>query len=336
MLVETDRPKPGTKEHLEKELRKTQKKSFAEGTIKNLLSQWRAFYAFCNIYSIYVWPVTAHVLCLFAQFLSYNLKSPDSIVNYLAGVRTLHLLTNAKPPLLSDFEVQITVRGLRKRLKHAVKQAPPMTPLLMAQIHALLNFKKKADIVFWAIITMGFFMMLRASNLVPKTAKKFSARKQLTRKMIDFTDFGLDARITWSKTIQFNERELAIPVYAIKNSILCPIKAVKKVLKVSKSSKNGPLFGLNDKNPFTYSMLQRKLKTVSKLLGLKAKHTLTSHSMRRGSVEWAQRNNIQDSLIQIFGDWKSDSFKRYLQFPLETQLQVGKQMIQKFANLKKM
>ena len=116
---------------LESELRCTQKQAYSEGTIKNLLSQWRAFYAFCSIYAMYVWPVTAYVMCLFAQFLSFNLRSPDSVVSYMSGLRTLHLLTNFPPPDMKDFEVKITIKGLRRRMKHTVKQAAPLTPLLL-------------------------------------------------------------------------------------------------------------------------------------------------------------------------------------------------------------
>ena len=110
----------GLRQELEDDLRDMQRQAFSPGTIKNLLSQWRAFYAFVAIYRIYVWPVTARVLCLFMQFLSYNLKAPSSIYNYITGVHTLHLLTGQQAPSLQDFEWKITVHGLRMKMKHAV------------------------------------------------------------------------------------------------------------------------------------------------------------------------------------------------------------------------
>ena len=249
---------PGSRAHLEAELRKTQKAAFCEGTVANLLSQWRAFYAFCSIYALRVWPVLAHILCLFAQFLSFNLKSPASVVNYLSGLRTLHLLTNKTPPDFKDFEVTITLRGLKRRMKHAVNQARPITPLVLAQIYCFLNLRKKLDAVVWAALLLGFFMMLRASNLVPKAVKKFSAKKQLTRNSLAFNKKGFVAKIKWSKTIQFRERILEIPVFAIPRSILCPVRAIKRVMAFSTAGKYGPLLGISDKNPLTYGMLQKK------------------------------------------------------------------------------
>ena len=101
--------------HVPCKQKKTQKAAFSEGSYKNFFSQWRAFFAFCTLYSIAQWPVTEHVLCIFAQFLSHNFKAASSIYNYLSGVRTLHLLMGARPASeLNHFEVQITMTGLKK------------------------------------------------------------------------------------------------------------------------------------------------------------------------------------------------------------------------------
>ena len=258
----------GNRQVLENDLHETQRQSFGKGTVQNLLSQWRAFYAFCNIYVIYVWLVTAHVLCLFAQFLSYNFKSPNSIVNYLNGVRTLHLLTNFPVPDMKDFEVRITVKGLRHCLKHRVKQAFPITPLIFGQIHGLLNLRKKFDVVFWSSLLLGFFLMVRASNLVPRVGKRWSRLRQLNKSSVTFNKKGMIIKIRWSKTIQFRQCILEIPVYAIPNSILCPVKAVKRLLQVNKLKPHGPLLALSDDLVFTYGMLQKKLKQVISDLGL--------------------------------------------------------------------
>ena len=324
---------PSELEELENELRQTQRQAFSEGTIKNLLSQWRAFYAFCHIYSMKIWPVTVHVLCLFAQFLSFNMKAPSTIVNYLSGLRTLHFLCNAKPPNIEEFEYRITVRGLKRRMKHTPRQAMPMTPLLLGQIYSILNFRRRIDIVFWATIVLGFFMMLRASNLVPKSVKKFSQLRQLTKSAIIFNKKGMVAKIKWSKTIQFRQKVLDVPIFAIPNSILCPVKAIKRVLYINKANKHGPLLAISDSKIFTYNMLQSKLRQVAKILDIK-KSKLTTHSMRRGGVAWAHRNGIPESLIKLYGDWSSDAFKQYLSFPLEMRVAVGARMARRLQNFK--
>ena len=127
---------------------------------------------------------------------------------------------------------------------------------------------------------------------------------------------------------------LEIPVFAIKKSILCPIKAVKRVLRMSKATHNGPLLGIRNDKPFTYNMLQSRLKQAIKDIGLnKGKAKYTSHSLRRGGVVWAQRNDVPESHIKLYGDWSSNAFKRYLQFPTEKRVMVGKKMVRRLQSL---
>ena len=205
---------------LEHDIREMQRQAFSEGMARNFISQWRALYAFINIYRIMVWLFTNHLMCLFAQFLSYNLKVPSSILNYLSAAKTLHMITNSRPaPNLADYEIKLTMRGLRRCLKHAVTQATPMTPLMLAQIHATLNLKKRIDAVFWATLLLGFFMMVQASNLVPESKKKRSPIRQLSKSSVTFNKTGMVFKIRWSKMIQYQQKILEIPVFKIRNSI---------------------------------------------------------------------------------------------------------------------
>ena len=250
-------------------------------------------------------------MCLFAQFLSFNLKAPSSIANYLSSLHTLHLLTGVQPPDMKHFEVNITMRGLRRRMQHTVRQAAPITPLLLAQIHSLLNFRKKIDVVFWATLLLGFFMMVRASNLVPRARNKWSPVRQLKRSSLSFNKKGMMVKVKWSKTIQFQQRVLDIPVFKILKSILCPIAAIKKVLKISKATDNGPLLAVSNAQVLTYGVLQKKLKQCIAQLGLnKAKYS--THSLCRGAVVSAEKSGVPHDLIKVYGDSRSDAFKRYL------------------------
>ena len=109
-------------------------------------------------------------------------------------------------------------------MQHSVKQAAPISPLILADIYQMLDFQNEVDIVFWATILLGFFMMLRSSNLVPKSASSFSQLKQLSQDSIKFMQLGLVAVVKWSKTIQFRQKTLFIPIPAIPGSITYFIK----------------------------------------------------------------------------------------------------------------
>ena len=168
----------------------------------------------------------------------------------------------------------------------------------------------------------------QASNLVPTSVSKWSKVRQLSKSSIVFTDKGM---IRWSKTTQFRQRILEIPVFAIPNSILCPVKAVRRLLKISKTGPHGLLLALSKNQILTYNMMQRKLKKAIGNLGLN-KTKFSTHSLHRGGVVWGERNGISNSMIKVYGNWSSDAFRRYLQFPEEKRLEVAEKMTQWLQN----
>jgi integrase len=52
----------------------------------------------------------------------------------------------------------------------------------------------------------------------------------------------------------------------------------------------------------------------------------TGHSFRRGGATYAFRIGISGEVIQLMGDWKSDAYKRYIEFDFDTMLSVSRQM----------
>ena len=177
---------PDTKKELEQALHKTQSNAYAAGTVKNLLCQWRSFVRFVVKYRIKEWLVSMHTLCLYGQFLAYSFKSASSVRSYMYGIRTLHVLWRVSPPDLKDIEVRLTLRGLNRLMISPVKQAFPITPEIMTDILGFLNLNVRADLNFWGSLLIGFFAMLRKSNLMPDSKLNFDPAKQLTRGHVEF------------------------------------------------------------------------------------------------------------------------------------------------------
>ena len=51
----------------------------------------------------------------------------------------------------------------------------------------------------------------------------------------------------------------------------------------------------------------------------------TGHSFRRGGATYAFEAGIPGELIQICGDWSSDCYKQYLEFSMQTKLDLAAQ-----------
>ena len=160
--------------------------------------------------------------------------------------------------------------------------------------------------------------------------ESFNSEKQLTRGHVTFYKDIAILNITWAKNIQHKQRVLHIPLFKIPNSPLCPVTVLKALL--NKPGKlHFPLFGSKGKVGYTYTQFQKRFRTILKRAGYKSK-AFSSHSLRRGSVGFAHRAGISNSLIQVHGGWASDCFKVYFDYPLEVRAMVTLKMREKIMN----
>ena len=229
---------------------------------------------------------------------------------------------------MDSIELKLTLKGLTRISSHLPKKALPITPEILRDMFAFLNMDSLIDKVYWALFLIAFFMMSRKSNLVPVSIAKFDKNKQLLRKDILIEENLLIILVKWSKTIQFGERVLRIPIVSIPNSILCPVAAYKNMISAIPASHSAPAFCkiLGDKRvPITYLEFQNKLKY---LIGCTGRNpaSYSTHSFRRGGASLAFKSDVPSELIQMHGDWRSDAYKKYLEFTLEQKLLVSKKI----------
>lgn len=158
-----------------------------------------------------------------------------------------------------------------------------------------------------ALLTIGFFLMLRSSNLVPKNCRKYNPNKQFSRDSLVIRGELIFASISWTKTIQFGQRKLVIPLLPIKDSPLCPVAALKNLAALPNHSQYSPWFISNNGQPILYSQLNSKIKSLIKRTGLNPKKYST-HSLRRGGATVCFQAGIPGNLIQLHGDWASDAY----------------------------
>ena len=133
--------------------------------------------------------------------------------------------------------------------------------------------------------------------------------------------------MNWSKTIQYGERILQIPLISIPGSVLCPAAAYNAMCSKVKVKSDAPLFSLPNGKYVTYSNFQSKLRGLISKLSLNP-YLYSSHSFRRLGATVAFKSGVSSELIQLQGDWKSEAYKRYLTFSLDDKLMVAMKMKQ--------
>ena len=111
-----------------------------------------------------------------------------------------------------------------------VRVTHPVTVDILLNIFQHFDFSNQLHICMHALFLVAFFSFLRISNLVPYASADCHADNAyfLKRQDVYFTASGAVLRVYRTKTIQFKQRVLDIPLPFIPNSILCPVTALKK------------------------------------------------------------------------------------------------------------
>ena len=309
------------------DLRQTQSKAYASGTLRHFLSSWGSFKDFCSYFEFVVLPASEETVALYIQCLSRSVRAVSTIKNHVSAIRWVHKLNRAVPPEFTDLDILMALKGLSVDRGLAVRQAAPITPQILAKFYSHLDLTQPEDIAWWALFLVSFFLMLRSSNVTPQTRADYDPVKQLHWSSISLSDKVALVTITWTKTVQYRQRELVIPLLSIPGSFLCPVLALRRLASLGKISSQGAVFCDKYHYPLTYKAYLNKVKALAALSGLNPSE-FSTHSFRRGGATFAYQAGVPLQLIQLQGDWQSLAVLRYLQYPMEARALVGAKMSQ--------
>ena len=136
---------------------------------------------------------------------------------------------------------------------------------------------------------------------------------------MDHAERKVTVGIRWSKNHQFTRELLTFPLPEIQGSVLCPYKALLNLRKlIPPQHPDQHVFQLPGGGSFTYRKFQNTLREILKRIGVPDEQDFSSHSFCRGGTTFAFLCGIPTEIIKILGNWKSDAFLAYLEFPLET------------------
>ena len=316
-----DREKRPPLRELDASVKRSQAAAFAPGTLQNLTTQWVKFLSFCTFYDQEGLPASAQVLTRYVQYSSGHLKAHESMLSYLSGVKKLHISLGYPVAQFDDLMLKLTLRGLHHNNTHVPNQALPITIEILQKMEEKLNLENKEDALFWAACLMGFFLLLRKSNLVPNSSATFDGSKQLKRSDFEFFEDMAKVTLHWTKTKQFGGVPLKLALPVIPGSKLCPVNAIRRVFNMIPTGPDSHCLVKSNGSHLTYPQLQRRLKTMSEVLKLPRK--LTSHSMRAGGMTSAFLAGVPSELLRQIGDFKSDCYLRYIRCPEEGRVAAG-------------
>lgn len=291
---------------------------YASSTKKSYSSHRKKYLDFCTQLGYMPVPITSINLFRYVAYLARSLK-PSSISKYLNIIRLMHLEVGLDNPLMDNWGLDTILKGVKRQKGGEVIRKHPITPSILLSIKSILDFAVPFDVVFWAACLVGFFGLLRKSNLFPPSATGHNKDKHISRQSFIFRPWGIELLISWSKNNQYRERTQAIPLVMLPAHNLCPVTAVKAAFNcVVQSPLDGPAFvvpGKQGPKPLLYGQFVTKLKKCIKIIGLEPQ-AYSSHSLRRGGATWAARIGLPPDMIQMMGDWHSDAYLLYMSLPM--------------------
>ena len=309
-------------EQLTLEAKVAQANTYAKGTRKNYRSAMKTFILFCVKFGRPVCPTDRHTLMSFAQLMSLSVGY-GHIKNLFSAIKLIHKALDQPFPE-DDFQVDTTLKAIKRILAGTPYQTLPITPEILEKMYIFVDTNDPEQLATWSSYLTGFRCLLRKSNLVPESLAKFEPEKGLSRSKICLPPDKNVALVylNWSKTNQFNNREIVIPMVADTNLALDPVFHLKKLFMTCPLPDHVPAFSYIKKGRVlcvTYSKFTKDLRSLLDLAGFRSK-SYSGHSFRRGGATYLYRLGADPLLIQASGDWASDCYQRYVFLSLEQRL----------------
>ena len=248
--------------------------------------------------------------------------SASSIAGYFNIVCIMHCESGLESPT-AGWDISLVKKGILRTHGKPLNQKLPITPDILRKLFEVLDMECGLHKAFWCACLIAFQAFLRKSSLLPKSGSQSDRMKALTIGDVVLSSDGnsMLLNIRHSKTIQFRQRVLSIPISAVPNSSLCAVEALTTLLAslhkgIPSLPSSQPLFSYLDSSGTAVIFLNHDT-FVSLLKGFLNKCGLqgssySGHSFRRGGCSYAFSLGIPAHLVKLRGDWKSNAYERYL------------------------
>ena len=220
-----------------------------------------------------------------------------------------------------NFEIMVTMRGVKRTLGDVTDQARPATLSDLMAIFSALDMGVMEDLAFWVALLLGFRGLLRKSNIL-------EVDLAVKRSDVRWESWGVGVVVRRTKTICFKERELFIPFVPIPDSIFC----LYFYLTLLWSQLDYP--GLDSQLVVfmkagcyvraSYTWYSKKLTKLCMCLNLEK---MSSHSMRCGGASLLAENEVSLIDIKNLGDWQSMSVLFYLTRTLQSKVKLDASIV---------
>ena len=145
----------------------------------------------------------------------------------------MHLEWDLPKPLAANYHLTSVMRGVRRSIGDQIAQKLPISPDILLRIFSYLDVSDIFDANVWAICLVLFHALLRKSSVLPTRVYPGHNYKVLSRGDVTFSPAGMCLNIRHTKTIQYGERSLTIPIPRLEGHVLCPVQATFRAFQMT-------------------------------------------------------------------------------------------------------
>ena len=238
---------------------------------------------------------------------------------------------------MHDYDAFLTQRALRRIMGDSVRVTHPVTVDILLNIFQHFDLSNQFHICMHALFLVAFFSFLRISNLVPYALADCHSDNAyfLKRQDVSFTASGAVLRVYRTKTTQFKQRVLEIPLPFIPNSILCPVTALKRYFCTVPVLASLPLFIVRhgrSLKPILAAHFNQFFISCITTLGLEPGN-FSSLSFRQGGATFAFNCGAPTEFIKVQKDCRSDAYLVYLKLSTKKELDILQAISARLSNL---
>lgn len=304
----------------------------ADSTQKAYAVDWERFEAWAGTVEATVLPASPAVVCAHLGWLAESGYSMASIERFLASASHYHRAAGL------DFQrnayvVTETLEGIRRTVGvKRIKKAPLSLQALIAickrlrsEADTLTGAALVANIQQRALLTVGWFCMLRSANLVAIQREHVRLVRFEADDWVDDDEQpdGLILHLPISKVDQRKEgRDVA--VHAQGDDVACPVHMLVTYFRARSFAPTDLIFTVSK---FTVTRLVKRMvanpahghTSMREITGCEscaaAARRFASHSLRRGAATAQAKRGAPDREIMRQGGWKSERTMRgYIEY----------------------
>lgn len=272
--------------------------------------QWKKYISYCDHVSVKPIPLDPDVVCTFLLHLALQDLKYSTINNEVSALILFDKLKDSPFDLCGDFDVHLTLKTLRRVLGDSVNAKDELFPCELQKIKEQVNMDVPPELSVWTGILFLYRSLLHKGHIF---SGEFDTNL-LKRSEVEFTDYGLLISVNPSKTIQFSERKVLIPVCYV-GGPLCFVTLLRQYISLHPAPSDSPLLSRKVDGALlqpSYSRALLCLKRWGAQAGLKK--DLGIHSLRRGAATMMSMAGFALEDIKDRGDWRSTAVLRYLAY----------------------